>query len=92
MCRAVSAFQIRHGHIEWSGDSLRIYFAHLRNDQSAERPRDPRHVYANTVDHQYVQYLHWVFIGAAITLTMNITAYFLVITSMIDFVSNCSKY
>ncbi|OWY91480.1 hypothetical protein PHMEG_00039929 [Phytophthora megakarya] len=47
MCRSANAFGIRHSHIEWRGDSLRVYFAHMKNDQSGDRPRDPRHVYAN---------------------------------------------
>ncbi|EEY56253.1 uncharacterized protein PITG_22208 [Phytophthora infestans T30-4] len=24
-----------------------IYFAHMKNDQGGDRPRDPRHIYAN---------------------------------------------
>jgi len=47
MCRAQSAVSIRLGHIEWREDALAIYFAHSKADQGAERPRDPRHVYAN---------------------------------------------
>lgn len=46
-CRSANAFGVRHSHIEWCGDSLRIFFAHMKNDQSGDRPRDPRHVYAN---------------------------------------------
>ena len=29
---------------------MSIYFSHLENDQSGERKRDPRHIYANPVD------------------------------------------
>ncbi|ETM97880.1 hypothetical protein PPTG_19954 [Phytophthora nicotianae INRA-310] len=47
MCRSANAFGVRHSHIEWGGDSLRVYFAHMKNDQGGDRPRDPRHVYAN---------------------------------------------
>ena len=47
MCRASNAFGIHYGHMEWSGDALCVYFAHMKNDQSGDRPRDPRHVYAN---------------------------------------------
>lgn len=47
MCRSYNAFHIRHGHIEWVEDSMCIYFAHMKNDQQGERPRDPRHIYAN---------------------------------------------
>ena len=49
MCRASNAFNIRHEHMEWTNDSLCIYFAHMKNDQSGERPRDPRRVYANPI-------------------------------------------
>ena len=47
VCRAGNTVSICHSHLEWQGDALRIYFAHMKNDQSGERPRDPRHVYAN---------------------------------------------
>ena len=29
---------------------MAIYLAHVKNDQSGERKRDPRHIYANPVD------------------------------------------
>ncbi|ETO62281.1 hypothetical protein F444_19805 [Phytophthora nicotianae P1976] len=47
MCRSANAFSIRYIHIEWSGDALCVYFAHQKNDQEGNRPRDPRHIYAN---------------------------------------------
>ncbi|OWY97109.1 hypothetical protein PHMEG_00032448 [Phytophthora megakarya] len=47
MFRSSNAFGIRHSHMEWRGDALQIYFAHMKNDQGDDRPRDPRHVYAN---------------------------------------------
>ena len=47
MCRAGNAVGICFSHMEWKEDALRIYFAHQKNDQMGERPRDPRHVYAN---------------------------------------------
>ena len=34
-------------HLEWREDALGVFFAHMKNDQTGERPRDPRHVYAN---------------------------------------------
>jgi hypothetical protein len=47
MCRSsnvsVSALHIW----EWEEDALKIYFAHMKNDQGGDQPRDPRHVYAN---------------------------------------------
>jgi len=36
--------------MEWMEDCMSIYFSHLENDQSGERKRDPRHIYANPVD------------------------------------------
>ncbi|EEY54871.1 uncharacterized protein PITG_08433 [Phytophthora infestans T30-4] len=33
MCRSANAFGIRHSHIEWRGDALRVYFAHMKKDQ-----------------------------------------------------------
>jgi hypothetical protein len=50
MCRSANAFLIKYNHIEWNEDSLCIYFAHMKNDQCGERPRDPRHVYANPLN------------------------------------------
>ncbi|ETO85828.1 hypothetical protein F444_00562 [Phytophthora nicotianae P1976] len=47
MCKSANAFGIRHGHMEWSGDALCVYFAHQKNDQEGRRPRDPRHIYVN---------------------------------------------
>jgi hypothetical protein len=34
MCRSANAFQIKHSHMEWSEDSLCVYFAHMKNDQT----------------------------------------------------------
>lgn len=36
-------------HMEWRGDAMCIYFAHMKNDQLGDRPRDPRHIYANPI-------------------------------------------
>ena len=47
MCRIGNAVAICDTHLEWIGDSLGIYFAHTKTDQTGDRPRDPRHVYAN---------------------------------------------
>ena len=47
MCRASNCIGVCLSHLEWKDDALGIYFAHMKNDQAAERPRDPRHVYAN---------------------------------------------
>eukprot|EP00834_Sanchytrium_tribonematis_P007834 NODE_780_length_3936_cov_0.468335.p7 type:complete len:102 gc:universal NODE_780_length_3936_cov_0.468335:2113-1808(-) len=33
--------------MEWHEDSLGIFFAHMKNDQCGEKPRDARHIYAN---------------------------------------------
>ncbi len=50
ICRAGNTESICFSHLEWIGDALGVYFAHMKNDQAGERPRDPRHVYANPLD------------------------------------------
>ena len=50
MCRSANTVSIHLHHMEWREDCLAIYFAHMKNDQSGERKRDPRHIYANPVD------------------------------------------
>jgi hypothetical protein len=47
MCRSANAFTIKYEHTEWTEDALSVYFAHMKNDQTGERPRDPRHIYPN---------------------------------------------
>jgi hypothetical protein len=47
MCRASNAISILLCHFEWREDALGVYFAHMKNDQNGERPRDARHIYAN---------------------------------------------
>ena len=47
MARAANTFDVCHNHMEWVEDALCIYFAQMKNDQMGERPRDPRHIYAN---------------------------------------------
>lgn len=49
MCRAGSTVSICISHLDWKNDALHVYFAHQKNDQMGEKPRDPRHVYANPV-------------------------------------------
>ena len=50
MCRSANTVSIHLHHIEWREDCLAIYFAHMKNDQSGDRKRDPRHIYANPVN------------------------------------------
>ena len=33
--------------MQWIQDALQIFFAHIKNDQTVDQPRDPRHVYSN---------------------------------------------
>jgi hypothetical protein len=47
MCRASNATSIQLSHLAWGEDALQIYFIHMKNYQTGERPRDPHHVYAN---------------------------------------------
>lgn len=47
MCRVGNGVGICLEHMEWVEDSLVIYFAHMKNDQTGDKMRFPRHVYAN---------------------------------------------
>jgi len=47
IARASNTFHVCLNHMEWVEDALAIYFSQMKNDQFAERPRDPRHIYAN---------------------------------------------
>ena len=47
VCRALNTSSIHLHHMEWREDSLRVYFAHMKNNQTGERKRDPRHIYSN---------------------------------------------
>lgn len=49
MSRAGNAFSICFDHMQFLDDALLIFFAHMKNDQMGERPRDPRHIYANPI-------------------------------------------
>lgn len=49
-CRSSNTKTIHHHHMGWVDDAMKVYFAHMKNDQSGERPRDPRHMYANPFD------------------------------------------
>jgi len=47
MSRAANTVSLCYNHMEWGEDALKVYFAHMKNDQRGTRPRDPRHIYAN---------------------------------------------
>ena len=47
MSRVGNAVSICKTHMEWHEDSLVIYFAHEKTDQTMSKPGDPRHIYAN---------------------------------------------
>ena len=46
-CRSSNTRTIHFHHMRWIQDALQIFFAHMKNDQTGDRPRDPRHVYSN---------------------------------------------
>ena len=46
-CRSSNTKTIHFHHLGWSQDALQIFFCHMKNDQTGDRPRDARHVYAN---------------------------------------------
>lgn len=50
MCRVENVFHILLAHMSWAQDSLTIVFAQQKNDQDGDRPREPRHLYANPFD------------------------------------------
>lgn len=50
ICRAGNTAGICYPHMEWTGDALGIYFPHQKNDQEGDRPKDPRHIYANPIN------------------------------------------
>ena len=47
MCRSASTSSICFSHIARRSDATGIVFPRMKNDQSGERPREPRHVYVN---------------------------------------------
>eukprot|EP00834_Sanchytrium_tribonematis_P007043 NODE_584_length_5696_cov_0.763623.p4 type:complete len:110 gc:universal NODE_584_length_5696_cov_0.763623:5326-5655(+) len=49
MARAGNIVSVCLGHMAWQNDALCIYFAHMKNDQTANRSRDPHHIYANSI-------------------------------------------
>jgi hypothetical protein len=49
MARAANTLSIRYEHMQFTEDCLCIMFAQMKTDQFADRPKDPRHVYANPI-------------------------------------------
>ena len=49
-CCSSNTKSIHYHHLSWLNDALQVYFAHMKNDQTGERPRNPRHTYANPYD------------------------------------------
>lgn len=47
MCRVGNCEAICLNHMEWTDDSLVVYFAQGKTDQSGEKAKHPRHLYAN---------------------------------------------
>jgi len=50
MCRASNGVPICLNHLSWTEDALCVMFAHMKNDQTASKPREPRHVDANPLN------------------------------------------
>ena len=50
ICRSKNTTTIHLHHLEWTEDCLSIYFAHMKNDQTGDQKRDPRHICANPID------------------------------------------
>lgn len=47
MCRANNIVDLCLDHITWENDSMVVHFSHMKTDQTAEKSRFPRHIYAN---------------------------------------------
>jgi hypothetical protein len=47
MARVGNVMDILLKHIDWKGDHMRVYFAHLKTDQEGNTAKHPRAVYAN---------------------------------------------
>jgi hypothetical protein len=47
MCRASNCVHILLQHLEWRGDAIAIYFSQQKTDQTGDKAKYPRHVYAN---------------------------------------------
>ena len=56
--------------MEWKEDSLQIFFSQMKNDQMAEKPRDPRHVYANPLMPEICPILALAISGSVLDLLM----------------------
>jgi hypothetical protein len=50
MCRISNTIGICYGHLAWVSDSLECYFAIQKNDQTGDRSKFPRHIYANPIN------------------------------------------
>ena len=50
VCGASNTVTIHLHHLAWSDNSLSVFFAHLKNDQTGDIKRDPRHIYTNPHD------------------------------------------
>ena len=50
MCRSSNVVHLCFNHLRWSGDSLQVYFAHSKTDQTGTHIRYPRHIYANALN------------------------------------------
>jgi hypothetical protein len=47
MCRSANTASICYEHMGWKNDCLQIFFAHSKTDQDGDRPKHPRHIFAN---------------------------------------------
>ena len=47
MSRVSNTLNLHVSHMQWINDALGVFFGVMKNDQLAELPRDPRHVYSN---------------------------------------------
>ena len=50
ICWSKDTTTIHLNYLEWTKDCLRIYLSHMKNDQTGDQKRDPRHIYADPID------------------------------------------
>jgi len=56
ICRSTNVSGIRLDYMRWFGDALGIYFAVVKSDQEGERPKDPKHIYANPLIPEVIKF------------------------------------
>ncbi len=59
MSRASNTLTVCLSHVEFIEDALCIYLPKMKNDQLGQRPKYPRHIYANPIDPEVCLCFRW---------------------------------